>query len=290
MAARSMLWDELPPEPQREVLSHYGVTLGGMGFNFVEEAISVPTDWRFKEDHHVIVAHRNGRLRSMDSEFEHGPSGQILPKIGDIWVIPAGQRYAALARGDTVGFCEMKIPTRLLRGETIAPRLGHRDPLLYQATDRLSRLGQRDDDLANILRETLGETIRLHLLDDYVPPSDASRDRVDETQLKPAEMRMLVEWIDDQLDIKHSLTHMAALVGRSIPDLIAAFSKSFGTTPYQFVIARRIRRAKDLLGNTRASVTEIGLAVGFSTPSHFATSFKQIVGVTPSAYRNTLLF
>ena len=284
MVLSSMLWDELPPQPERHVLSHYGVSLGGIGFNFVEEAIAAPTDWTFEEDHHVIVVHRNGRLRSMDSEFEHGPSGQILPKVGDIWVIPAGSRYSALAQGDTVGFCEMKIPAALLGGETIIPRIGHTDAFLHHAMNRLFLLAQRTDDLASIMRETLGETIRLHLLDDYAPIPDPARSG----RLTSRQEHLLTRHIDDQLDRRHSLAEMATLVGLSVPELLVAFTVSFGRTPYQFVIMRRIARARHLLANTRRSITDTALAVGFSTPSHFATSFKQVVGVSPTVYRNAV--
>jgi AraC family transcriptional regulator len=51
------------------------------------------------------------------------------------------------------------------------------------------------------------------------------------------------------------------------------------------LIERRINRARRLLSAGTASITEISMSVGFSTPSHFATTFKQRVGVTPSAYR-----
>jgi len=60
---------------------------------------------------------------------------------------------------------------------------------------------------------------------------------------------------------------------------------AFGTTPHQYLIERRINRARRLLSAGTASITEISMSVGFSTPSHFATTFKQRVGVTPSAYR-----
>jgi AraC family transcriptional regulator len=282
-----MLWDEFPPESQRKVLSHFGVTLGGIGFNFVEEAISAPTDRCFREDHHVGVVYRNGRLRSMNSEFEDGPSGQILPKVGDIWVIPAEQRYAALAQGDTVGFCEMKVPTALLRGEAVMPCIGYSDPFLHRTLDKLAGLGTRDDDLAHLLRDALGETIRLHLLDHYAPPAQTPTVG-GQDKLTPAQERLLVAHIDEQLDRRHRLADMAALVQLPVPELLVAFAGSFGATPYQFVIGRRIRRGKELLAHSRAPITEIGLAVGFSTPSHFATSFRQAVGLSPSAYRNAV--
>ncbi len=50
-------------------------------------------------------------------------------------------------------------------------------------------------------------------------------------------------------------------------------------------IEQRIQRAKVLLSATEASVTDIGAILGFSSSSHFATTFKQRVGVTPTVYR-----
>jgi len=284
MAMPSMPWGERPSE-RREILPHCSVSVQGIGFNFVEEAISAPTDWRFQEDQHVMVVHRNGRLRSMESEFEKGPSGRILPSVGDIWMIPAGQRYAALAQGDTVGYCEMKIPTALLGREAIVPRMGHRDPFLHSAVDRLAGLGARDDDTAFLLRDTIGEAIRLHLLDGYTPISGRAQKRRGRSDLSPSQRRLFLDHLDAELDARHSLAGMAGLVGMAIPEFVVAFSASFGMTPHQFLIAYRIRRAKELLVGSRSSITTIGLAVGFSTPSHFANSFKQAVGITPSAYR-----
>lgn len=68
-------------------------------------------------------------------------------------------------------------------------------------------------------------------------------------------------------------------------DFSKAFAAAFGVTPYQFLLERRMRRAKSLLTATVTTITEIAIAVGFNTPSHFATTFKRRVGTTPSIYR-----
>lgn len=270
------------------MLTKHAVSAAGVNFSFVEEAISQPTDWCFKENHHVIVVHRNGVLASMDSEFERGPSGQILPKVGDIWVIPAEQRYAALARGQTVGFCEMTIPTRLLGGRPIAPRLGHRDGLLYALTERLAGLGQRDDDVADLMRHGIGELVRLHLSDKYALGSTgrARQGRVDSANLR----RLVVDYVEDNLGAPISVADMASHAQMAVPDFLREFSAAMGTTPHQFVIDRRVKRARAMLTSSDTlSVTDISVLVGFSTPSHFATTFRQRVGVTPSAFRRTSL-
>jgi AraC-like DNA-binding protein len=65
---------------------------------------------------------------------------------------------------------------------------------------------------------------------------------------------------------------------------VRSFKKDFGETPHQYLLRRRIERAKELLRNTRLSVTEVSLAVGFRSLGSFSTAFRQLVGEAPSAY------
>jgi len=51
------------------------------------------------------------------------------------------------------------------------------------------------------------------------------------------------------------------------------------------VVRQRIARARAFLATEELSISQISEMVGFRTPSHFATVFHRIVGVTPSAYR-----
>ena len=63
-----------------------------------------------------------------------------------------------------------------------------------------------------------------------------------------------------------------------------AFKQSLGVTPHRYHAQRRIERAKP-----NSSVTEIGLALGFSETSSFTSdAFRRITGLTPSAYRQVL--
>jgi AraC-like DNA-binding protein len=63
------------------------------------------------------------------------------------------------------------------------------------------------------------------------------------------------------------------------------FRRAFGETPYAYLMTRRIERAKALLRGSDLSVTEISLAVGCQSLGTFSTRFREIVGMTPRAYR-----
>jgi AraC-like DNA-binding protein len=63
-----------------------------------------------------------------------------------------------------------------------------------------------------------------------------------------------------------------------------SFKRAFGETPHQYLLRRRIERAKDLLRNTGLSVTEVSLEVGFQSLGSFSTAFRKLVGATPSDY------
>jgi AraC-like DNA-binding protein len=67
---------------------------------------------------------------------------------------------------------------------------------------------------------------------------------------------------------------------------IRSFKREFGETPHRYLQRRRIERAKDLLRETDTPITQIALDVGFTALGWFTTAFKEIVGETPTAYRD----
>ena len=62
------------------------------------------------------------------------------------------------------------------------------------------------------------------------------------------------------------------------------FKRAFGETPHQYLLKRRIERAKDLLRETDRSVTEVSLDVGFRSLGSFSTAFRELVGEPPRDY------
>ncbi len=82
---------------------------------------------------------------------------------------------------------------------------------------------------------------------------------------------------------------VAALAARahvSPTHFTRCFREAYGTTPHQYLIARRMERACFLLRETGRPVTEISLDVGFRSLGSFSATFSRWLGVSPSAYRS----
>ena len=97
--------------------------------------------------------------------------------------------------------------------------------------------------------------------------------------------RHLVEIIEQQLAEPLSIGQLAAQCALSPYHFARMFRESFGVAPHQYVCARRLNRAQDLLRHSPLALGEIALACGFASASHFTHRFKQALGATPGQYR-----
>ena len=93
----------------------------------------------------------------------------------------------------------------------------------------------------------------------------------------------------DLADARYSepidVADMAAAAGLSRAHFSREFKRTFGESPYVYLLTRRLERATALLRNTDHSVAEICLEVGLTSVGSFTTSFKRIYGQTPTEYR-----
>jgi AraC-like DNA-binding protein len=81
------------------------------------------------------------------------------------------------------------------------------------------------------------------------------------------------------------LEQLAAVAGLSKFHFHRLFAATYGRTPATYLSERRIERAQDLLRATNLTVTEICHAVGFSSPGSFSSTFRRIVGESPSEFQ-----
>ena len=78
---------------------------------------------------------------------------------------------------------------------------------------------------------------------------------------------------------------LARAAGLSKAHFSREFRRTFGESPYVYLLTRRLERAAALLRNTDYSVAEICLEVGLQGVGSFTTSFKRMYGMTPTEYR-----
>src|SRR5688572_15922739 len=102
------------------------------------------------------------------------------------------------------------------------------------------------------------------------------------------QVRRVTAYMSERLDQEICLQELARLVNLSRFHFCTAFRLATGQTPREWLIARRIERACKLLTQLSMSITKVGLAVGYATPSAFAASFHKRMGMTPSEFRRAL--
>jgi AraC-like DNA-binding protein len=83
------------------------------------------------------------------------------------------------------------------------------------------------------------------------------------------------------------LDELASAAHLSKYHFIRCFTAAYGTTPAAYLAERRIERAQDLLRATNLTVTEVCMLVGYTSLGSFSTRFRQLVGVSPSAYQGS---
>jgi len=106
--------------------------------------------------------------------------------------------------------------------------------------------------------------------------------------MAPRILRRVVEFMHANLDKQIGLKDLADCAGLSLSHFSFQFRASTNLSPHQYMLRLRIERSKELLADSRLSVLDVGLEVGFRNQQHFATVFRNSVGVPPSVYRTQL--
>jgi AraC family transcriptional regulator len=135
-----------------------------------------------------------------------------------------------------------------------------------------------------LLAESLGNVLAVQLLREFVAPTKAGPPT--DGVLPRGRLRAVLEYIHEHLEAEVSLEHLAAVAHMSPYHFARLFKNSTGLPPHQYVIARRVERAKELLRERdRPPLAEVATEVGFADQSHFTRHFKRLVGVTPRQFQ-----
>ncbi|MGJ0223609.1 helix-turn-helix transcriptional regulator, partial [Streptococcus pyogenes] len=79
------------------------------------------------------------------------------------------------------------------------------------------------------------------------------------------------------------LKHLEQATGLSAPEVCRQFKRQYGTSPYRYLLMRRVELAADMI-RTGHRLADVAAAVGFADQSHMNRAFRCFVGLSPGAY------
>lgn len=212
---------------------------------------------------------------------------------GALSIVPAGSVFEWSTRGP-IEFAHLYLSPGIVRqisaeefGRDITSlcleaRLGMRD-LLLQALflamlDETAKLTAA----SRLYLDTLLHALTMRLLRGYAnAPFAPLRLR---HSLAPMRLRRVLDFIEANLAQDIALADLAAVASSSPFHFSRAFATVTGTSPYAYVLDRRIERAKTLLCDS-APVATVARQCGFHSAGQFSRMFKRATGCSPIRYR-----
>jgi AraC-like DNA-binding protein len=222
-------------------------------------------------------------------------SGQCRLNRGDALVADMRQ-LPSLRCGDSVDLVRVDIPRPALEifakthGWDDLPELaiggcGNRDATLSALLGSLEPYFDKPREGGALVVNQIAMAVMAHLLSAY--PHQDDDPQVQRGGLASWQERRIKELIDANLNADISIAWLAEQCGLSSSYFSRAFRESVGMPPYQWLIERRVSRAKALLSDRGRSLTDIALSSGFADQSHFSRVFARVTGMPPGVWRRT---
>jgi AraC family transcriptional regulator len=231
--------------------------------------------------------------QSMELRFD-GVTRHIPPPAGAIILVPAGTpgrvRWSGgfewlhvylepgLVARVAAEACDLD-PARLTISPLDALDLPHLRAAMLAVDSELITGGTGGP----LAAESLANLLAVHLIRHLVAPHRLARGRGG--TLPRGRLRAVVEYIEEHLDASPTLEQLATVARLSAYHFARQFKAATGLPPHQYVIARRVERAKQLVRDDELSLAEVAACTGFSDQSQFTHHFKRLVGVTPGQFR-----
>jgi AraC family transcriptional regulator len=169
----------------------------------------------------------------------------------------------------------------------IEPQFGVRDEHIRHIGMSLLHELSEANIVGRLYADSLATVLAMQLIRRY---SYFQNVQVSRGGMSPRKLRTAIEFMNDNLNREQdvSIPAVAEAVGMSYFHFSRVFKQSMSISPNNYLIKRRIERAKKFLAETDIPVIEIALRIGFTSQSHFTTTFRRLVGATPKAYRDLL--
>ncbi len=142
--------------------------------------------------------------------------------------------------------------------------------------------------LGDFDRPLTGLELQDGLYDVATALEQADRRRIPATVANRAAAIRARHYIEAHLDTAFSLAELEAATGHGRWQLSRDFRALFGTSPYRYLVMRRLDRARGMM-LAGHNIAETALGSGFADQSHFSRMFKRAFGLTPSLWRAAVL-
>jgi AraC family transcriptional regulator len=250
---------------------------------------------RFHAPVHLLILFEEGARRDGLTSVEGLPRSGLRSYKGKLVFVPSGHEYydwQEPARLTQAAYFYFDPAALLLESEaghadvSLPPRLFFEDQGLLDIAIRLKALVEGAEAIDRLYCESLGvvlahELVRLGSGGTHVQSPVRGG-------LAGRQQRAVASYIEEHVADHISLSTLAQLARLSPYHFSRAFKQTFGMPPHRFHTHRRIERAKSLLANPAASVTSVGMAVGFCETSSFSAAFRKATGVTPSGFQRSV--
>lgn len=246
-------------------------------------------EFRFKGAVHLLVMHDEGARLQGETIIEGLPPSKLRNFANKLTFVPAGRAYyewhetAKPIRVRFIHFASAKFRQLGISDASRTPRVFFGDLAVRETAAKLSNALERGEFENSVYLESLVNVLTHEL---SRSGQDLARNSVvSRGGLAGWQMRAVTSYMEEHLEEQVSLVKLARVVRFSQCYFCRAFKQSFGIPPYQYHLQRRIQQAKALLADQEASVTDIGLSLGYSHASAFTVAFRKITGRTPSDFR-----
>jgi len=233
-------------------------------------------------------------------EIECERGGQIhrgLHVHGDIDIVPVGLASRWILKKQDCALV-VRVPQELLHAAALDLGLHPSDAVVlnrFQVRDpKIEHLGwalktEVDHGFSGgrLYADSIGAAMACQLLQGHsvVSPNGV----VTRPGAMPAfRLRRVLGYIEENLSGDLSLSAIAAASGLSISHCQRAFRGAVGLSVHQYVIRRRVERAKSILVERKLSLSEVALMVGFSHQSHLAYHMRRFLGASPLSVRKAV--
>lgn len=270
--------NDLPPTPPSAVRLAEGVAVrrgvrpAGEGFG------------RHIHDFHSVTVLLSSPGSSLWC-YGDGKCRSVRPVAGDVFFCPANVTTAVRTEKAFESILLCLSPTVFNRvddsggvalGDT-APAIMRKDIFTQQIVTSLADEVGRER-RTELFASSLATALSVHLSREYANCSEPVKM---EARLSDDELSRLDQYIARNLDSPLTLEELASLIFKSRFHFSRLFKASTGQTPHQYVIRRRVERARELLRAGRA-IVEVAAEVGFASQSHLHSHIQRAFGCTPA--------